>query len=120
MTVGLRWQRALFFSLALVSVVASLTGLRLAPLHELLTAGALIALLGMPHGAFDVVFARKLFGLVGWLDWVLFSLRYGGLAAAVVGFWFVAPTAFLWLFLVGSALHFGGDLAAGSSKFTRA
>ena len=119
MTSGLRLQRALYFSLALASVVGSLTGLRLAPLHELLVAGALIVLLGMPHGALDVAFARKLFGVVGLLGWALFSLLYVGLAAVVVGFWFVAPTAFLWVFLVGSALHFGGDLAEGTSRFAR-
>ena len=119
MTAGLRLQSVLFCSLALALVVASLIGLRLAPLHELLVAGALIALLGMPHGAFDVVFARKLFGVVDLQGWALFSLLYLGLAAVVVGFWFVAPTPFLCAFLVCSALHFGGDPAAGTSKFTR-
>ena len=119
MTPGLRLQGAAFCGLALALVIASLIGLRLAPLHELLVAGALTALLGMPHGAFDVVFARKLYGVVDLQGWALFSLRYVGLAAAVVGFWFVAPTPFLCAFLVCSALHFGGDPAAGTSRFTR-
>ena len=119
MTPGLRLQSALFCSLALASVVASLIGLRLTPPHELLVAGALIALLGMPHGAFDVVFARKLFGVADLQGWAMFSLLYLGLAEVVVGFWFVAPTAFLCAFLLCSALHFGGDPAAGTSKFTR-
>ncbi len=113
MTPILRLQGRVFCGLALVLVITSLAGARLAPLHELLAAGALILLLGMPHGAFDVVFARKLFGVAGFKGWALFSLLYIGLAAAVVGLWFVAPTLFLCAFLVFSALHFGGDLAAG-------
>ena len=119
MTPGLRLQGGVFCGLALALVVTSLTGVRLAPLHELLLTGALISLLGMPHGAFDVVFARKLFGVVDLRGWALFSLLYIGLAAAVVGFWFVAPTLFLCAFLVCSALHFGGDPAAGASTFAR-
>ena len=119
MTPVLRLQGWVFCGLALAFVVASLVGARLAPLHELLVAGALISLLGMPHGAFDVVFARKLFGVVDFQGWVLFSLLYVGLSAAVVGFWFVAPTPFLCAFLLCSALHFGGDLAAGASTFAR-
>ena len=119
MTPGLRLQGRVFCGLAAALVIASVIGVRLSPLHELLVAGALISLLGMPHGAFDVVFARKLFGVVDLQGWALFSLLYIGLSAAVVGFWFVAPTLFLCAFLVCSALHFGGDPAAGASTFTR-
>ena len=119
MTPGLRWQGGLFCGLALALAVASLIGIGLAPLHELVAAVALIALLGMPHGAFDVVFARKLFGVVGLQGWALFSLFYIGLSAAVVGFWFVAPTPFLCVFLVCSALHFGADPTAGASTVAR-
>ena len=119
MTAGLRFQGGVFCSLALALVIASLLGIRLSSLHELLAAGALIALLGMPHGAFDVVIARKLYGIAGPQAWALFSLLYIGLAAAVGGFWLVAPTLFLCAFLVCSALHFGGDPAAGASRFTR-
>ena len=58
MTAGLRLQGRLFCALALVLVMASVAGARLAPLHELLAAAALISLVGMPHGAFDVVGAH--------------------------------------------------------------
>jgi len=108
-----------FCGLALALVIASLAGPRLEPRHELLVAGALVLLLGMPHGAFDVVFARKLFGVAGLKGWALFSLFYVGLSAAVVGLWVVAPTLFLCAFLIFSALHFGGDPAGGASWLTR-
>jgi Brp/Blh family beta-carotene 15,15'-monooxygenase len=119
MTPVLRLQGWVFCGLAMALVIVSLVGGKLAPLHELLAAGALISLLGMPHGAFDVVFARKLFGVVDLQGWALFSVLYIGLAAAVVGFWVVAPTLFLCAFLVCSALHFGGDPAAGASTLER-
>ena len=109
----------MFCGLALALVIASLVGARLEPSHELLAAGALLLLLGMPHGAFDVVFARKLFGVAGLEGWALFSLFYVGLSGAVVGLWMVAPTLFLGAFLIFSALHFGGDPAGGASRLTR-
>lgn len=95
--------------LALALVISSLAGVRLAPRQELLMAGAGLLLLGMPHGAFDVLLARRLFGVAGLKAWTLFSLCYVGLAAGVVGLWVVAPTLFLCAFLIASAAHFGAD-----------
>jgi beta-carotene 15,15'-dioxygenase len=118
-TPALQLQGRVFCGLALAFVIASLVGARLEPRHELLVAGALVLLLGMPHGAFDVVFARKLFGVAGLEGWAMFSLFYVGLSAAVVGFWAVAPTLFLCAFLIFSAVHFGGDPAGGVSWLTR-
>ena len=119
MTPALQLQGRVFCLLALALVVASLLGASLEPRHELLAAGAMLLLLGMPHGAFDVVFARRLFGVAGIEGWALFSLFYVGLSAAVVGLWVVAPTLFLGAFLVVSAVHFGGDPAGGVSRLTR-
>ncbi len=119
MTPALRLQGRVFCGLALAFVIASLVGVRLEPRHEPLVAGALLLLLGMPHGAFDVVFARKLCGVAGLKGWALFSLFYVGLSAAVVGLWVVAPTLFLCAFLIFSAVHFGGDPAGGASWLTR-
>ena len=119
MTPGLRLQGRVFCLLALALVIASVAGARLTPLHEVLATAALISLLGMPHGALDVVFARQLFGVSDLKGWALFSLLYIGLAACVVGVWFLAPTLFLCAFLVLSALHFGGDPAAGVSTLAR-
>ena len=118
-TPALKLQGRVFCGLALALVIASLIGTRLEPRHELLVVGALVLLLGMPHGAFDVVFARKLFGVADLKGWALFSLFYVGLSAAVVGLWVVAPTLFLCAFLIFSAVHFGGDPAVGVSRLTR-
>ena len=116
MSAGLRWQGLAFCMLALAAVAATLFGGQLAAPHELVAAAVLLALLGMPHGALDVVFARQLFSLKNLKGWAVFSVLYVGLAAAVVGFWWWAPTIFLCAFLVGSALHFGGDLAGFASS----
>jgi beta-carotene 15,15'-dioxygenase len=118
-TPALQLQGRVFCGLALAFAIASLVGARLEPRHELLAAGALVLLLGMPHGAFDVVFARKLFGVADVKGWALFSLFYVGLSAAVVGLWVVAPTLFLCAFLIFSAVHFSGDPAGSVFRLTR-
>lgn len=119
MTPILRLQGSVFCGLALALVMISVMGARLELRHELLTAGALVLLLGMPHGSFDVLAARQLFGTADFKAWAGFCLVYLGLATAVVGVWAVAPTLFLCTFLVASALHFGGDPGAGVSHITR-
>lgn len=119
MTPALRTQGRVFCGLALALVIASSSGLSLEPRHELLAMGALVLLLGMPHGAFDVVVARRLFVVADLKGWTLFWLGYTGLSAAVVGLWLVAPSIFLCAFLIVSALHFGGDPEAGVSWFGR-
>ena len=119
MTHFLRLQGWVFCGLALATMLASLAGFKLAALHELLVATALLSLLGMPHGALDAVFARKLFGIKSFTGWAAFALLYVGLSAAVVGFWFFLPTPFLCAFLTVSALHFGGDPAVNTATLVR-
>jgi len=132
MSPGLRWQGAVFSALALAITLAiglesalataifGIDRLNQFPVHELLLVGVLIAVLGLPHGALDAVFARQLFRLKGLLGWALFSLAYVGLAAVVVSVWAAAPTLFLWGFLLASAWHFAGDPVAGTPWVTRA
>lgn len=79
----------------------------------------LIFVLGLPHGALDVVFAKQLYRLVSLRQWAVFCLAYVALAAAVVGFWWVFPSAFLIAFLLVSAFHFSGDLQGGTSAVLR-
>ena len=119
MTHLLRLKGRVFCGLALATMFASLVGFKLAALHELLAAAALLSLLGMPHGALDAVFARKLFAIESYTGWAAFALFYVGLSAAVVGVWFFLPTPFLCAFLLVSALHFGGDPAVNTSTFVR-
>ena len=79
----------------------------------------LIFILGFPHGALDIVFAKQLYRLVSWRQWAVFCLAYVTLAAAVVGFWWVTPSAFLVAFLLVSAFHFSGDLKCETSAVLR-
>lgn len=119
MTPALRTQGRVFCGLALALVIASASGFNLEPRHELLAMGALVLLLGMPHGAFDVVIARQLFVVADFKRWALFWLGYAGLSAAVFALWVVAPKIFLCAFLIVSAWHFGGDPEAGVSRLRR-
>jgi len=109
----------MFCGLALTTMLASLAGLKLTALAELLTAAALLSLLGMPHGALDVVFAHKLFDIKSFSGWAAFAVFYVGLAAAVVGVWLFLPTPFLCAFLLVSAMHFGGDPALSTWTVVR-
>ena len=79
----------------------------------------LIFFLGLPHGAFDVIFAQRLYRLVSLGQWVVFCLAYVALAAAVVGFWWLLPSVFLTAFLLVSAFHFSGDLDVGAPAVLR-
>ena len=119
MTRALQVQGRVFCGLALALVIASLVGARLEPQHELLAMGVLVLLLGMPHGALDVVIARQVLSVTDLKGWALFGLGYVSLSIAVLGLWFVAPSIFLCTFLIISALHFGGDPAAGVARLTR-
>jgi Brp/Blh family beta-carotene 15,15'-monooxygenase len=118
-TRALALQGQVFCGVTSALVIASLTGARLEPRHELLATGALVLLLGMPHGAFDVMIARQLFGTAGFKGWALFSLGYVSLSAAVVGVWIVTPAVFLCAFLIVSAFHFAGDPATGVPRLAR-
>jgi Brp/Blh family beta-carotene 15,15'-monooxygenase len=119
MTHALKLQGRIFCAVALMLVVAMTGRYRSDPAHGLLVVGVLILLLGVPHGALDVMVARRLFGALSLRLWLGFLLAYVGLAALVVVVWFLAPTLFLCAFLFVSALHFGGDMAMGGSRLAR-
>lgn len=86
---------------------------------ETVLLGTLIFVLGIPHGALDVIFAKRLYSLVSFGQWTVFCLAYVALAAAVVGLWWLFPAAFLLAFLLVSAFHFSGDLDHGTSVILR-
>ena len=79
----------------------------------LIILATLILLLGVPHGAFDTIFAYKLYDLRKPTDWMLFTMIYLLLAAVVVAVWWWAPMGFLILFLLISSL-FQATVAAKS------
>jgi beta-carotene 15,15'-dioxygenase len=69
-----------------------------------------VALIGLPHGAYDLEVAKRLFRdrLRGaW--WLWFGAAYLVLAALAASLWMLMPWAGLVLLLVGGSLHWGAD-----------
>jgi Brp/Blh family beta-carotene 15,15'-monooxygenase len=119
---ALRWQGLLFSTVALLVALASLpassSNIAGGQAMLLLLAG-LIVVLGVPHGAFDPLFAQRLHALAGVRDWSLFTLAYLLPALPVALLWQLAPGIFLSGFLLLSLIHFSGDPEAGSGIFFR-
>ncbi len=78
-----------------------------------ITAGvlaALVALIGLPHGAADHRFARPRLEPVLGMTWLpVFLVGYLAVAVLVVCGWFVMPTATVVVFFLSSAWHFGQE-----------
>jgi Brp/Blh family beta-carotene 15,15'-monooxygenase len=100
-------------------VVADALALALGGTTGLLVLAALILLLGVPHGALDIVFAQELYGVHGLRHWCGFTLAYLSAGLLVVLIWHTMPQLFLLGFLLLSALHFSGDPAPGTSLVAR-
>ena len=90
---------------------------------DLLNLIALIAIvfIGLPHGAMDGALAIHL----GWMNQpvkaAMFLLGYVGLAAVVVGLWFLAPVIGFLAFLAISLFHFGrGDIVPHTKEHKNA
>lgn len=104
-----RRQGGVFILCALTVVAACLVLPRMGHSPELIVVAALILLLGVPHGALDPLFARRLPSAKSALGWIAIGLGYALIASAVVAVWLVAPSLFLAAFLLISAAHFSGD-----------
>lgn len=103
-------SQGIFFSLVAWVVLLALPLLpRLSIEAQLLMLSPIILILGVPHGALDIIFARQFIGVRSMAGWGLFVLAYLVAAALVVGFWWVAPGLFLAAFLLISVFHFSGD-----------
>ena len=71
---------------------------------------ALVALIGLPHGAADHRFARPRLEPVLGMTWLpVFLAGYLAVAVLVVCGWFVVPTATVVAFFMASACHFGQE-----------
>mgnify|MGYP005847784225 FL=1 len=69
-----------------------------------------VGLIGLPHGAYDLEVARRLYAQrFGALWWPIFGFAYLALAALALGLWVTAPAVGLVLLLVGGAAHWGLD-----------
>jgi beta-carotene 15,15'-dioxygenase len=106
---SLRFQGLAFSALAWLSLVASWWLPRLEAQVQLAVLAPLILLLGVPHGALDIVFVRQLTCVRSVAGWSLFTLAYIAAAVSVVALWWFAPGFFLASFLLISVLHFSGD-----------
>ena len=106
---SLRFQGLAFSALAWLTLVVSLWLPRLDAQTQLVLLSPVILLLGVPHGALDVVFVRQLMGPHSAAGWGLFATAYLAAAASVLVLWAMAPAIFLMAFLLISAFHFSGD-----------
>lgn len=71
---------------------------------------AAVALVGLPHGAYDLEVARRLFSSrLGRWWWLVFGGAYLALALLGLGLWAAAPAVGLIALLVGGAAHWGLD-----------
>ena len=116
---SLKIQGLVFSALALLLAAASFLLPRLDPQTELFLFAALVVVLGVPHGALDPIFARRLYAVHTVGAWLAFVTLYLGLGVLVIAFWVLTPSLFLVAFLVASAVHFSGDLASGTHWFAR-
>lgn len=102
--------QGIFFSLVAWVVLLALPLLTYLSIEaQLLMLSPIILILGVPHGALDIIFARQYIGVRSIAGWGLFALAYLVAAVLVVGFWWVAPGLFLAAFLLISVFHFSGD-----------
>ncbi len=72
----------------------------------------LIFIVGMPHGALDIVFAKRVFAYQRWQSWCRFVSGYLLFSAAIFLSWWWLPTISLLAFLALSAYHFADDVDA--------
>ncbi len=102
-------QGLAFSALAWLALVACLWLPPLDAQVQLVVLSPVILLLGVPHGALDIVFVRQFGNVRSTAGWLLFIMAYVMTAAAVMVLWWFAPGFFLAAFLLVSVFHFSGD-----------
>ncbi len=112
-------QSIVFIASAFLVVIATAGLPRPSERIELVVIAVLIMVFGVPHGAFDTIFARQLHSLRTFSGWAIAGLLYSALGAIVVAIWLIAPGLFLGVFLGISAWHFSGDPVRGTSTIAR-
>lgn len=105
----MRRQGIIFCMLVLVVLAGSPLLAVIDDRFLLIAMAVAIFFLGVPHGALDTVFAKKMYRLDTPLCWLVFTIAYVLLAAVVVVMWWFAPLFFLASFLLISAFHFSAD-----------
>lgn len=116
---SLKWQRGVFLFVAVSFILTSFSLPRLGQEVEIIAAAALILFLGVPHGALDVLYLRKVLQVRSPSKIAALLLLYLTVSAAVVCLWLISPIVFLVAFLVASGFHFSGDPEEGAHVVTR-
>jgi Brp/Blh family beta-carotene 15,15'-monooxygenase len=110
----------LFSAIAIVAIVVFAVGSIAPPLAaQTVVLAALVAVLGLPHGALDPLIARRIGLWRGPLSFAVFNLGYLGAVAVVVVLWILAPGPSLVVFLAVSAVHFGADWNVDRARWLR-
>lgn len=109
----MRWHArpltAFFAAVALTVALAITTGAQVPVVVQVIALAALVGVVGLPHGALDPLVARNA-GIVDSPSTMRrYLLEYVGLALATAVGWWLVPGVALPVFLLVSALHFGGD-----------
>lgn len=112
-------QGVVYAGIALATGFAAASLPTLPTTAQILVVAVLVLVFGVPHGAYDTLWAKRLLGLDGPGRWALFGLAYGTAAACVVLVWAWAPGVFLAGFLAASVLHFSGDPEGIAAPWTR-
>jgi Brp/Blh family beta-carotene 15,15'-monooxygenase len=116
---SLNWQRNTFLSGALLFLLASMFLPRPSQPVELLVMAILVFSLGVPHGALDILYLRKVLKVRTPKAIALHLSAYVILAGLIVAVWIANPLIFLSAFLLASAVHFSGDPEQDASLATR-
>lgn len=102
------WQAGLFVG-AVVVFACAVVFFKPSTTNQALLLAPAVAILGLPHGAFDLPLAQHLWPLKGWLGYFRFIAAYLGLASLVLIAWLTLPKLGLSIFLLYSAIHFSAD-----------
>lgn len=115
----INWQRNVYLVAAVVFLIGSLVLPRFESNTEVIVTGALILFLGVPHGALDLLYLRKVIGVRSPVSIALSLLTYVATSSLIVILWLSSPLFFLVAFLIISGIHFSGDPVGEVSLLTR-
>lgn len=114
-----RYDGILFLIVVTASIAVTLAGLAPGVSYSVLLLILGVILLGLPHGALDVLVAKRVFRLSTVPAFLLFLLSYIGVAALYGIVWWWSPAVGLASFLCFSAIHFSTDLDRRGNLITR-
>lgn len=115
----LRVQGIIFSLLAIAVAIISIFWQPTDNLTYLIILAIIIFFLGVPHGALDPIFAKKLLPVSTWQSWSYFVLLYGLSGLVMIVFWVLSPLLFMITFLGLSVFHFSRDLESTAPRITK-